>query len=157
MLRRFVRAIVDAWRSDVAFRILLALVLSLLVSGTTFFTLVEGWSVLDPFYFSVTTLTTVGFGDPAPTTALGRSSPSSTSSWDSASSVGSSTSWRSTLSPDRGNEGASVKSRRARLKTRRVLPAASRHVRSPRGTRAGGGGHRGVGRIKEVGPTERKE
>jgi voltage-gated potassium channel len=72
MLRRFVRAIRDAWRSDVAFRILLALVLSLLVSGTTFFTLVEGWSVLDAFYFSVTTLTTVGFGDPAPTTALGK-------------------------------------------------------------------------------------
>jgi voltage-gated potassium channel len=72
MLRRFVRAIVAAWRSDVAFRILLALVVSLLVSGTTFFTLVEGWSVLDSLYFSVTTLTTVGFGDPAPTTALGK-------------------------------------------------------------------------------------
>jgi voltage-gated potassium channel len=72
MLRRFVRALRDAWSSDVAFRILLALVVSLLVSGTTFFTLVEGWSVLDAFYFSVTTLTTVGFGDPAPATALGK-------------------------------------------------------------------------------------
>jgi len=72
MLRRFVRALRDAWRSDVAFRILLALVVSLLVSGTTFFTIVEGWSVLDSFYFSVTTLTTVGFGDPAPTTASGK-------------------------------------------------------------------------------------
>ena len=72
MLRRFVRALRDAWRSDVAFRMLLALVVSLLVSGTTFFTLVEGWSVLDAFYFSVTPLTTVGFGDPAPATALGK-------------------------------------------------------------------------------------
>jgi uncharacterized membrane protein len=72
MLRRFVRAIVDVWRSDQVFRILLALVVSLLVSGTTFFTLVEGWSVLDAFYFSVTPLTTVGFGDPAPATALGK-------------------------------------------------------------------------------------
>ena len=72
MLRRFVRAVVDAWRSDEAFRVLLALVVSLLVSGTTFFTLVENWSVLDAFYFSVTTLTTVGFGDPAPTTAAGK-------------------------------------------------------------------------------------
>jgi voltage-gated potassium channel len=72
MLRRFLRAIRDAWKSDEAFRTLLALVVSLLLSGTTFFTLVEGWSVLDSFYFSVTTLTTVGFGDPAPATAAGK-------------------------------------------------------------------------------------
>jgi hypothetical protein len=72
MLRRFLRAVRDAWRSDQTFRILLALVVSLLVSGTVFLTLVEGWSVLDSFYFSVTTLTTVGFGDPAPATALGK-------------------------------------------------------------------------------------
>ena len=72
MLRRFVRAVVDAWRSDEAFRVLLALVVSLLVSGTTFFSLVENWSVVDAFYFSVTTLTTVGFGDPAPATAAGK-------------------------------------------------------------------------------------
>ena len=72
MLRRFLRAIRDAWKSDEAFRTLLALVVSLLVSGTVFFTLVVGWSVLDSFYFSVTTLTTVGFGDPAPTTAAGK-------------------------------------------------------------------------------------
>jgi voltage-gated potassium channel len=72
MLRRFVRAIRDAWKSDAAFRTLLALVVSLLLSGTVFFTLVEGWSVLDSIYFSVTTLTTVGFGDPAPTTAAGK-------------------------------------------------------------------------------------
>jgi voltage-gated potassium channel len=72
MLRRFLRATRDAWKSDEAFRVLLALVVSLLVSGTTFFTLVEGWSVLDSCYFSVTTLTTVGFGDPAPATAAGK-------------------------------------------------------------------------------------
>jgi voltage-gated potassium channel len=72
MLRRFLRAIRDAWKSDEAFRTLLALVVSLLLSGTVFFTLVEGWSVLDSFYFSVTTLTTVGFGDPAPATAAGK-------------------------------------------------------------------------------------
>ena len=29
------------------------------------------------------------------------------------------------------------------MKPRRALPAASRHVRSPRGTQDGGGGHRG--------------
>jgi voltage-gated potassium channel len=72
MLRRFLRAIRDAWKSDEAFRTLLALVVTLLLSGTVFFTLVEGWSVLDSLYFSVTTLTTVGFGDPAPATAAGK-------------------------------------------------------------------------------------
>jgi hypothetical protein len=72
ILRRFVRAMVAAWRRDAEFRVLLALVVSLLVSGTTFFTFAENWSVLDAFYFSVTTLTTVGFGDPAPATALGK-------------------------------------------------------------------------------------
>jgi voltage-gated potassium channel len=72
MLRRFLRAIRDAWKSDAAFRTLLALVVTLLLSGTVFFTLVEGWSVLDSLYFSVTTLTTVGFGDPAPATAAGK-------------------------------------------------------------------------------------
>jgi len=72
MLRRFLRTLRDAWKSDQAFRFLLALVISLLLSGTVFFTLVEGWSVLDSFYFSVTTLTTVGFGDPAPDTAAGK-------------------------------------------------------------------------------------
>jgi voltage-gated potassium channel len=72
MLRRFLRTLRDAWKSDEAFRTLLALVVSLLLSGTVFFTLVEGWSVLDSLYFSVTTLTTVGFGDPAPATAAGK-------------------------------------------------------------------------------------
>ena len=72
MLRRFLRTLRDAWKSDQAFRFLLALVVSLLLSGTVFFTLVEGWSVLDSLYFSVTTLTTVGFGDPAPATAAGK-------------------------------------------------------------------------------------
>jgi hypothetical protein len=40
------------------------LVVSFLVRGTIFFTVVENWSVLDTFYFSVGTLTTVGLGDP---------------------------------------------------------------------------------------------
>jgi hypothetical protein len=38
--------------------------ISFLVSETIFFTFVENWSVLDAFYFSVSTLTTVALGDP---------------------------------------------------------------------------------------------
>ncbi len=72
ILRRLVRALVAAWRSDAEFRVLVFLVVSILVSGTTFYSFAEGWSVVDAFYFSVTTLTTVGFGDPAPDTTLGK-------------------------------------------------------------------------------------
>ena len=58
------------WRGlkDAEFRALFALVGALLLSGTLFYRGVEGWSVLDSLYFSVTTLTTVGYGDLAPTT-----------------------------------------------------------------------------------------
>jgi hypothetical protein len=64
MLGRLVCAVVDAWRSDKSMRIPLAVVVSFLVSGMIFFAFVENWSVLDAFYFSATTLTTVGLGAP---------------------------------------------------------------------------------------------
>lgn len=44
----------------------------LLTSGVIFYMLVEKWSFVDALYFSVTTLTTVGFGNPAPSTDLGK-------------------------------------------------------------------------------------
>jgi voltage-gated potassium channel len=72
ILRRFVRVVVDAWRTDAEFRVLVTLVVFLLVTGTTFYSLAEKWSVVNAFYFSVTTLTTVGLGDLAPTTTLGK-------------------------------------------------------------------------------------
>ena len=53
---------------DPEFRGLLALAGAMLVSGTFFYRSVEGWSVLDSLYFSVATLTTVGYGDLTPTT-----------------------------------------------------------------------------------------
>jgi hypothetical protein len=72
VLRRFIRAIVGAWSRDEEFRSLAFLVLIILASGTIFYTTVEKWSVVDALYFSVTTLTTVGLGDLAPTTTLGK-------------------------------------------------------------------------------------
>ena len=50
----------------------LLLVASLLIAGTVFYTLVEGWSVIDAIYFSSMSLATVGFGDVVPTTDVGK-------------------------------------------------------------------------------------
>jgi voltage-gated potassium channel len=48
------------------------LVFLTLLVGTIFYSLQEGCSLIDAFYFSVTTLTTVGLGDPIPTTPIGK-------------------------------------------------------------------------------------
>ncbi|MGK2877533.1 MAG: potassium channel family protein [Solirubrobacterales bacterium] len=44
----------------------------LLLSGVIFYCLIEKWTFVDSLYFCVTTLTTVGFGNPAPSTDLGK-------------------------------------------------------------------------------------
>ncbi|MEY2671694.1 MAG: hypothetical protein RL687_111 [Candidatus Parcubacteria bacterium] len=47
-------------------------ILTLLCIGTFTFHFVEGWNLATSFYFSVATLTTVGYGDIHPTTDLSR-------------------------------------------------------------------------------------
>ena len=39
----------------------------LIVVGVAFYVAVEGWSVIDSFYFTVIALATIGFGDLVPT------------------------------------------------------------------------------------------
>jgi voltage-gated potassium channel len=48
------------------------LVLILFAFGTVFYTVVEGWSVLNSLWFSVMTLLTVGYGDLIPSTAASK-------------------------------------------------------------------------------------
>jgi len=48
------------------------LVASLLIVGTVFYTLVEGWGVIDAVYFSAMSLATVGYGDLVPETSEGK-------------------------------------------------------------------------------------
>ena len=47
-------------------------VVSAIARGTVVFNLLEGWSILESLYVTAQTVTTVGFGDLAPQTALGR-------------------------------------------------------------------------------------
>ena len=53
-------------------RIVLMAVLAAIALGTIVFHLLEGWSILDSLYVTAQTVTTVGFGDITPRTALGR-------------------------------------------------------------------------------------
>src|ERR687895_1455298 len=59
-------------RRDPGFASLALLAAVAIVSGTGFYSLVEGFRVVDAFYFSVVTLTTVGYGDFAPQTDAGK-------------------------------------------------------------------------------------
>lgn len=57
---------------DPEFRALGSLLLLLLAIGTVFYRQVEEWSWVDSIYFCVVTLSTVGYGDFAPTTDGGK-------------------------------------------------------------------------------------
>lgn len=58
-------------------RIFLGVMLAVLVLGTVGFTLAEGLPLYDAVYFSIVTVTTVGYGDISPHTPWARCWPSS--------------------------------------------------------------------------------
>jgi hypothetical protein len=63
MFRRYVRAVRIAARNEGFGSIFLAALL-LITVGTLFYTLNQGWSLIDGFYFAIATLTTSSIADP---------------------------------------------------------------------------------------------
>lgn len=51
---------------------LIGMLVPIIAGGTVFFHLVEGWSLVDAYFFSVITLSTVGYGYPVPDTTIGK-------------------------------------------------------------------------------------
>ena len=50
----------------------LGILVVLLAFGTVLYNSIEGWSFVDSFYFTATTLTTIGYGDIVPTHDLSK-------------------------------------------------------------------------------------
>lgn len=65
------RALRGIW-DDRTSRGILIVAVWLLIGGTVIFMLIEGFSPIDSFYFCFITLATIGYGDLAPTTAVGK-------------------------------------------------------------------------------------
>jgi len=57
---------------DPQFLELMVIAAGMILLGTVFYSNVEGWRAIDSLYFSVTTLTTVGYGDLTPQTDAGK-------------------------------------------------------------------------------------
>ena len=67
----FFRALYDMLKNP-ELRVVFYIVGITLASGTVFYHNIEGWGWLDSLYFSVITLTTVGYGDLSPSTDIGK-------------------------------------------------------------------------------------
>jgi hypothetical protein len=65
------RTLREVW-AEPAGRVLILGVLAIVATGTTFYTLIEKWSIVDALYFTVITLTTIGYGDLHPTTDVSK-------------------------------------------------------------------------------------
>jgi voltage-gated potassium channel Kch len=68
ILKRFLTVMKAGWR-DGEFRGLSIVLGSWVALGTIIYSVREGWSIIDSLYFSVMTLTTIGYGDFSPTTS----------------------------------------------------------------------------------------
>ncbi len=71
LLYRFFRGMWTGMK-DKDFRNLFLWLITIILLGSWFYMRVENWNFLDSIYFSITTLTTVGYGDFYPHTAAGK-------------------------------------------------------------------------------------
>ena len=53
-------------------QVLISALISVIAGGTVFFRFVEGWSWIDSYFFTVVTLSTVGYGSLVPQTVVGK-------------------------------------------------------------------------------------
>ena len=70
-MRTLIRSLNDFFR-DRPYRNLALATAIVLIAGTLLYHFIEGWRWLDSLYFSVITLTTVGYGDFSPATDVGK-------------------------------------------------------------------------------------
>jgi hypothetical protein len=71
MFRFLARVVRSAWKDPVV-RGVMATIVMLLVLATVFYTVVEGWSVLDSIYFAVITGLSIGYGDLVPESPIAK-------------------------------------------------------------------------------------
>lgn len=67
----FIRTLIS-FLKDEQYRELLITTIIILIIGTFTYNYLEGWSYIDSLYFSVVTLTTIGYGDFTPQTDAGK-------------------------------------------------------------------------------------
>lgn len=70
-LRDLIHGLLRAFR-DPSVRGLLALTATLIAIASLFYHMVEGWRLIDSVYFAVMTIATIGYGDYAPKTDIGK-------------------------------------------------------------------------------------
>lgn len=67
----FIRTLIS-FLKDEEYRDLLVTTILILILGTFVYHYLEGWSYIDSLYFSIVTLTTIGYGDFSPQTDGGK-------------------------------------------------------------------------------------